>query len=49
MYSAVAALIYSTVSYLDKTDASLDPYHWELMTEEFGSLVQCNGKVCWER
>jgi len=40
VYSAVAALIYSTVSYLYEAGTSLDPHHRELMPEEFGGLVQ---------
>ena len=49
MYSAVAALIYSTVSDLVEAGISLDPYHWEPVPEEFCSLVQSGGKECWER
>lgn len=49
MYSAVATLIYSTVSYPDKADTSLVPHHRELMPEEFGSLIHPGGKYGWER
>ena len=49
MYSAVAALICSTMSHLDKVSISLDPYHRELMSEESGSLVQRGSKERWKR
>jgi len=48
-YSAVAALIYPTVSYFYEAGTPQDPHHRELMPEEFGSLVQpgCkNGREC---
>ena len=43
-YSAVAALIYPTVSYFYEAGTSQDPHHRELMPEEFGSLVQAGCK-----
>lgn len=48
-YSAVAALICSTVSYFYETGTSLDPHHRELMPEEFGSLFQPGRKEGRER
>ena len=48
-YSAVAALIYPTVSYFYEAETPQDPHHRELMPEEFGSLVQPGCKEGRER